>query len=143
MSNKAITISVITDAMGILSDDSVEGNVYLFDNNRIGGSTGEGTSSLQCRVDCGNEKETVTSKLLWNITNLCPDVRVDLVGVTISGDVIEVEKRLYDDTDIAYWVGTVIKSFDAVKCTLSIRVAESSKIYTVTFTIRGRKEERQ
>lgn len=140
MNNKVITINIVTDAMGILSDGSLDGNVYMFDNNRLGGSTGEGTASLQCRIDCGSEKKPQSSKLVWNIVNLCPDVRVDIVDIKMSGNAIEVEKRYYESTDVAYWIGTVKKSFDTEHCTLFLKIGESEKIHTTTFSFKGRKE---
>lgn len=147
MMNKTIVINIVADAMGILADDSLEGNLYLFDNNRSGGSKGEGTSSLQCMVcydwESGDKGALSECRILWNITNLCPDIRVDLSDLQMSGDAFHVEKNFYEDTDIPYWAGRVCHAFDTETCRFTIRIGSYAKEFTHTFQFKGKYKEEQ
>lgn len=142
---KAITINVVTNAMDILAAGSLNGNIYLFDNNRLGGSEREGTDALCC-VLSGNIPENsngnpVEYRIFWTVTNLCPCVYIEISDLQMSGDAFAVEKKYYEGTNISYWTGTVCKPFDTATCVLTIKVGTYAKQFTHSFTFKMKKEE--
>ena len=52
---KMISIVSVVDVVGALANNSLSGNIFLVDNNKVSGSSGEGTEALQTAVEEGDE----------------------------------------------------------------------------------------
>ncbi|WP_320779179.1 hypothetical protein [Streptomyces sp. CRN 30] len=102
---RPISITAVVDAVGALATGTVHGNLYFYDTNKGGGSTGFGTEQLRTRVRGGDQ-------LLWGVLALECEAYVAIDGVLIDPELCEPERRTYPGTDVTYWIGTVKK--DAV-----------------------------
>jgi hypothetical protein len=98
--DRPISITAVVDCVGCLADRSLRGNLYLYDTNRSGGSTGLGTEELMTRVRRGDS-------LVWTVLPLECEAYVDIAGILIDKAVCEPDRRVYPGTDVSYWVGTV------------------------------------
>lgn len=132
---KTVTILVVVDAIGVLSSGMLNGNIYLFDNNRLNGSTGEGTQALKTKVDC-KRKEQFT--LLWNIMSMDPEAFVQISGINADENYLKVSRNRYEDSDIDYWTGTVEKAFDILPYELLIKIGNSNNEYRWTPELLGK-----
>lgn len=137
MKTKRITTGIVTDALGILSTDSLEGNLYMFDDNRLGGSFGEGTSGLVTVLDFGDNRPD-EYELAWFVMNLRPDVSVEITDMRLQSDDVTAERQVYDETDVTYWIIRVKNAFDTLKGTVSLRIAGRPELFTHDFTIMGK-----
>lgn len=114
--SRPITITAVVDAVGVLASDSTSGEVYLYDTNKSGGSTGFGTQELKTKVKRGDH-------LLWTTIALECEAHVAIHGIDIDKTVCEPERKVYPNTDVAYWTGTVKKDIDgAVPYRISFQV---------------------
>ncbi|MEU6387824.1 hypothetical protein [Streptomyces sp. NPDC046939] len=100
---RPISITAVVDAVGALATGSLHGNLYFYDTNKAGGSTGFGTEELRTRVRAGDQ-------LLWSVLALECEAYLAIDGIVIDPDLIEPERRVYPGTDVAYWIGTVKKN---------------------------------
>ena len=100
--NKIIQIVILVDVVGALATRSLEGNLYMVDSNKAGGSQQEGTAALKTKVAEGDE-------LQWIVSPLNPESFAAISGIDIPQEYCEPEKRYFPDSDIAYWIGTVKK----------------------------------
>lgn len=99
---RPISITSVVDCVGSLANRSLHGNVYLFDTNKAGGSTGIGTEELKTRVRKGDE-------LLWTVFALECGAYVSIDDVVIDKEVCAPERKVYPGTDVSYWIGAVKK----------------------------------
>lgn len=106
LATRPVTITAVVDCPGILAAGSTTGNLYLYDTNQANGSAGFGTEELRTRVKKGDQ-------LLWNVIVLECETYVSIDGVVIDEQVCVPEKKVYPDTDISYWTGTVLKDITA------------------------------
>jgi hypothetical protein len=120
MKNKIISIMVIADVAGIMASDSLEGNLYLFDDNKVNGSFGHGTDKLTTKVIYDPDKESIT--LLWNIISNVPELFATIVQIEADKKYLDGKKYYYDDSDITYWKGTISKWVGQLSYNLIIRV---------------------
>src|SRR5262249_37597397 len=88
--------------VGALATRSLQGNLYLLDTNRAGGSTGLGTEELRTRVQGGDQ-------ILWTVLPLECEAYVSIDDIMIDKEVCEPVQKTYPGTDISYWVGTIKK----------------------------------
>lgn len=139
---KCITTAIVTDALGILATKSLEGNLYLFDDNRRSGSYGEGTSGMVTVLDF-KEQKPEDYELAWFIMNLRPDVSVEIADMQAGSDAVLIERHVYEETSISCWVARVRRAFDTVECTLSLRILGYPKMFTHRITIKGRGQEHE
>ncbi|GAA2305375.1 hypothetical protein OKJ48_44355 [Streptomyces kunmingensis] len=102
---RPISITAVVDCVGALATGTLHGNLYFYDTNRAGGSTGAGTEELRTRVRAGDQ-------LLWSVLALECEAYLAIDGIEIDHDLVEPERRVYPGTDVAYWIGTVKKDTD-------------------------------
>jgi hypothetical protein len=99
---RPISITGVVDCVGALATGSMQGNLYFYDTNKAGGSTGFGTEQLRTRVRSGDQ-------LLWSVIALECEAYVAIDGILIDHELCEPERGVYPGTDIAYWTATVKK----------------------------------
>jgi len=134
---KRITVKIVTDALGILSADTLQDNLYMFDDNRRGGSYGEGTSGLVTVLDF-HRGQPEEYEIIWLVMNMRPDVAVEIEDMRTQSDAVRIERHKYDETDISYWIMHVRTPLDSVEGTLSLRIAGRDVPFTHRFTINGK-----
>lgn len=99
---KTITIASVIDVVGALATDSLAGQVYFMDTNKAEGSTGQGTENLRTAVSAGY-------RLVWTVIFLECEAYAAIDEIIIDPEYCEPEKKVYDGTDVSYWMGTVKK----------------------------------
>lgn len=113
-----ISILVSVDVIGLLASDSLEGNVYLFDNNRANGSINEGTDKLKTKLTF---KHNSNITLIWDVIAIEPEAFIEISDISLlNNNNIEITRHRYEESDISYWQGIVKKPFD--KLTYKIAV---------------------
>jgi len=137
---KRITVKIVTDALGILSSGSLQENLYMFDDNRCGGSYGEGTSGLVTVLDF-YRKQPEEYEIIWFVMNMRPDVAVEIEDMQTQSDAVRIELHKYDETDISYWLMSVDTPFDTVEGTMFLRIAGRNEPFIHKFTIKGKETE--
>lgn len=135
--NRTITVKIVTDALAVLSSGSLEGHLYMFDDNRRGGSYGEGTAGMVTVLDFG-ERSPEEYEILFFVMNLRPDVAVEIMGMRFDSDAVNAESTKYEDTDISCWTVRAVRPFDTVKGMLFLRMAGHRELFVHEFTIKGK-----
>jgi hypothetical protein len=120
MQPRTITILSLIDVVGALSEDTMKANVYLFDDNKTNGSSDEGTGVLKTKVKAGD-------KLIWTLMSLEPESFAEICDITIDPEICKAEKKMYPQSDVAYWEGEVLKEV-------------SSTPYKITFEVGTRRQ---
>lgn len=126
--SKTITVTAVVDVVAILAGDSLQGNLYLFDNNRQNGSDGEGTEHLKTRIGFGEKEDA--ARLMWTIMPLESEAFACISAITADNKAFEAHKEIYPDSDITYWTGTVQNTFQQLTYRLSIKVGDREKEYS-------------
>ncbi|BAW79669.1 hypothetical conserved protein [Candidatus Nitrosoglobus terrae] len=124
---KTITISSVIDVVGSLANDDISGSVYFMDNNKAGGSIGQGTENLRTVVEQGD-------RLVWTVICLECEAYSAIDSVDINKEFCEPEKKIYPGTDISYWVGTVKKPIVDVEVPYSIKFKAGTRHEPITTT---------
>jgi hypothetical protein len=107
MATKTITIASVIDVVGALATDSLSGQVYFMDTNKSNGSTGQGTASLKTMVSKGD-------RLVWTVIFLECEAYAAIDNIIIDKTYCEPELKLYEGTDVSYWVGEVKEDVTSV-----------------------------
>ena len=115
-----ISISAVIDAVGALATDSLSGQIYLMDTNKANGSTGQGTENLRTVVAKGD-------KLVWTVIPLECEAYVAIDEIVIDQECCEVKVETFPDTDITYWVGTVIKDVTVTPYSIKYKVGSRAE----------------
>ncbi len=131
---ETISIIALVDVIGTLAEDSLKGNIYLFDNNRLNGSVGEGTDNLMTKLKFDSNAEI---NLVWNIASIEPESFACISQVVVNKEYIKVEKKNYNNSDIIYWKGSVKKNFDKLSYQLFIKVGTRNFEYPCQLTLIG------
>ncbi|WP_175412048.1 hypothetical protein [Streptomyces sp. TRM64462] len=118
---RPISVTAVVDCVGALASRATSGHLYLYDTNKAGGSSGQGTEALRTRVKAGDE-------LIWTCLALECEAYVAIDGIDIDPDICEPERRVFPGTDVVYWTGTVKKD------------AESPVPYRIDFRLGTRDE---
>jgi hypothetical protein len=135
-----ITILVVIHAEDALSMNILDGNnTYLFDNNRAGGSIGEGTHRLKTKVN-GKQNECT---IRWNSMSITPETLVEITEIQTDTNYMCVTECTYEDSDVTYWEGTIKKAFEELTCRLSIKIGCSDKEFLLDFKLIGDSSSRQ
>jgi len=134
MENRTIVIIAAVDIIGILASNTLKGNIYLFDNNRLMGSSGEGTENLKTKI-IFNQNEKLS--LVWNVMPLEPESFAGISQITADKEYIMIEKKQYPDSDVIYWTGMIKKQFDHLHYKLSIKVGTRDTEYSCDLDIIG------
>ncbi len=112
---RTITVTAVVDTVGALATRDLGGNLYLYDTNKDGGSTGFGGGALRTSVRAGDQ-------VVWSVLALECEAFVSIDGIRIDPQVCEPERKVYPDTDVAYWVGVVKKDAGLTPYQLSFKV---------------------
>lgn len=134
MENKTIAILVALDTIGILASNTLKGNIYLFDNNKLMGSSGEGTENLKTKITFNQDEEV---SLVWNVMSLECESFASISQIVADEKYIKIERLRYPSSDVVYWKGSTIKRFDYLKYKLSIIVGTSGTEYSCDLDIIG------
>lgn len=126
--NKTITVLAVVDVVAILANDSLEGNLYLFDNNRDNDSEREGTEHLKTKIKFEGEESTVN--LMWTLMPLESEAFAYISDIVSDDPAFEVHCETYPGSDIIYWRGTVKDTFQQLTYRLSIKVGDREKEYS-------------
>jgi hypothetical protein len=134
MENKTIAILVALDTIGILASNTLKGNIYLFDNNKLMGSSGEGSENLKTKITFKQNEEV---SLVWNVMSLECESFASISQIVADEKYIKIERLRYPSSDVVYWKGSKIKQFDYLKYKLSITVGTSGTEYSCDLDIIG------
>jgi hypothetical protein len=106
--NKTVSVLSVIDVISALSDGTLSKNIYLYDNNKAGGSTGQGTSALASNVTQGDT-------LVWTTMAIEPEVFVEIASITMDPTYCKPIKGFYPGTDVAFWSGVVLKDIGTLQ----------------------------
>jgi hypothetical protein len=101
-----VSVTAVVDCVAALATRSLDGNMYMYDTNRLGGSTGFGTEEAQTLVRKGDQ-------VVWTVHPLECEAYVAIDSILIDPTVCAPEEKVYEGTDISYWTGTVKKNAPA------------------------------
>lgn len=126
--DRTISVMAVVDVVGLLASDTLDGNIYLFDNNRKNGSENEGTGHLKTRFasDGGRGKITV----LWNVMSIEPEAYITITKIEADSPHLKVSNECYKGSDIVFWKGIVDKKFKKSTYRLFIKAGNREKEYT-------------
>lgn len=123
---RPVTITAVVDPVAALASGTLEGNLYLYDTNKAGGSTGFGTLDLRTRVGSGD-------RLLWNVVVLECETYAAIEDIVIDEKVCAPERKVYPNTDIAYWTATVKRHLtEPVPYRLKFRLGTAADPFAVS-----------
>lgn len=124
MEPRTITILSLIDVVGALASDSMQKNLYLFDDNKSNGSYNLGTGLLKTRVKKGD-------KIIWTLMALEPEAYAQISKIEMADpSVCRLTKNKYPKSDVIFWEGEVLKEI-------------TSAPYTMTFEVGTHKQEVQ
>lgn len=139
-----LSIIVCIDVNAVVKNGKIDGNYYLIDNNRIHGSTGQGTENLVSRI-IGTR---VVNWLCYPVAPLISSPPPPTYISAISGEAVEEQvlvPRIYESPDFGdskgqYWAATVDsndKSSEPVlyEYTMEIKIGELTEIITSTLSV--------
>ncbi|HJQ36976.1 MAG TPA: hypothetical protein VKB93_07545 [Thermoanaerobaculia bacterium] len=121
MSASQLRIVAVVDVVSALATDTIDGAVWLLDSNKDGGSTGEGTGLLTTTVQEGDE-------LIWTTMSLECEAFAAIDAIEIDPTYCDVSRETYPGTDIAYWLGRVLKDPGASRVPYNLRFALGSRV---------------
>jgi hypothetical protein len=102
------TILCLVDVVGALSTATLQGTLYLMDDNQPRGVPRNASGTLTTRV-------RAKDLLIWTDTQMEVETDVALVGVWgIPPDICVPTPVLLQGTDLVYWQGTVLRDFTGV-----------------------------
>jgi hypothetical protein len=110
-----ISIVIMVDVVGALAANSIDGNIYLVDNNKDNGSVAEGTGGLQTMVKQGDT-------LLWNVLPIEPEAFACISGILIDDEYCTPEQVTFDASDVTYWMGVIKKDLERVSYRLKFKL---------------------
>lgn len=125
---KKITIASVIDVVGVLATDSLVGQVYFMDTNKVNGSTGQGTENLQTVVSEGDT-------LVWIVQPLECEVYTAIDEIIIDKEYCEPQRTFYEGTDISFWSGTVKKDVISVPYTMKFKVGTRAQSIATTSSL--------
>lgn len=98
-----VTIRVIIDVASALETQSLENCLFMFDNRRLAGSTGEKTNQLCTVVSPGEQ-------IMWTVMPFECEAYVALKNICFEGnDLFEAKERSFENTNVHYWELTTPK----------------------------------
>ncbi|MDL4816211.1 hypothetical protein [Actinomadura opuntiae] len=124
--SRPVSITAVVDPVAALASGTLEGNLYLYDTNKAEGSTGFGTLDLRTRVRSGD-------RIIWNVVVLECETYAALDEIVIDEKVCAPERKVYPNTDIAYWTATVKRHVtEPVPYRLKFRLGTVTEPYAVS-----------
>lgn len=118
---KMISIVCVIDVVGALANNTLSENIYLVDNNKINGSTQEGTEFLKTMVQEGDD-------IVWVIQPLECEAHASIENVLIDNDYCTPEKKYYQGTDVCYWTGKIKKGINIDEIPYSLQLKVGSRV---------------
>ncbi|ARC89911.1 hypothetical protein [Rhodovulum sp. MB263] len=117
---RVITVMGLLDVVGALSEDALDSDLYLFDNNGAAGSSGHGTS---CLKTCADAEDLV----VWEVMPLECEAFARIDDVLIDeqyAPYIDLESGVYAPTSVVYWAARILKPLppEGVPYRLAFRV---------------------
>ncbi len=112
---KTITIGAVIDVVGALATDSLQGQIYFIDTNKENGSLGQGTEYLKTAVAKGD-------RVVWLVQPLECEAYAAIDDIIIDKDYCEPEKKVYEGTDVSFWVGTIKKDISMIPYSVKFKV---------------------
>jgi hypothetical protein len=103
--HKAVTAVGLVDVVGALAAGSLADSLYLFDNNRSEGSTGNGMGSLTTPVGEGDLLVWVLMALECEAFARIHDIRID----ARYADYIALDCDVFTETAVVYWTIHILK----------------------------------
>jgi len=122
---KTITIKLLVDVARALEKRELNDDLYMFDNQRRAGSQHEGTNRLATVVSDGDT-------VVWTVASVECEAYAALAKVDIDPDYCEVQRKMYPETDIAYWVGTVKKPITELAYGLSFELVRGGLVMSTS-----------
>ncbi|WP_141585473.1 hypothetical protein [Actinomadura sp. WMMA1423] len=124
--SRPVSITAVIDPVAALASGALEGNLYLYDTNKAEGSTGFGTLDLRTRVRSGD-------RIIWNVVVLECETYAALDGIAIDEKICTPERKVYPNTDIAYWTATVKRHVtEPVPYRLEFRLGTVTEPYAIS-----------
>lgn len=103
---QATTVLGLVDAVAALAQGSLSNALYLFDNNQMGGSGGQGTGSLRTKIAEGDVVVLVSMPLESEVF-----VRIDNVLIEQRfAEYVRLNCGAYPQTAVVYWTVEVVKT---------------------------------
>jgi hypothetical protein len=102
---KAVTAVGLVDVVGALAAGSLADSLYLFDNNRGEGSTGNGMLSLSTPLGAGDLLVWVCMALECEAFARIHDIRID----ARYADYIALDCDVFTETAVVYWTINILK----------------------------------
>lgn len=118
---KTTTILSTVDVIGALVDESLNYNIYLFDNNKANGSKDLGTDSLKTKVEKGD-------LLIWTLLPLEPESYSAISNIEIDKTVCEPKQKTYEGSDVTFWEGVVKKDIEEVPYSISFALGNKELV---------------
>jgi hypothetical protein len=113
-----ISIKAIIDVVKALTSGTLSDSVHLFDDNRRGGSSNQGTYRLATAVKKGDQ-------ILWTIAPLECEAYAEITAITLPPDICEVTRQTYPGTSIAYWIGTVKETVEDLPYSITMNLGHA------------------
>ncbi|HRJ61122.1 MAG TPA: hypothetical protein PKZ97_11955 [Azospirillaceae bacterium] len=103
---QATTVLGLVDAVAALAQGSLANALYLFDNNQMGGSGGQGSGSLRTKIAEGDVVVLVSMPLESEVF-----VRIDDVLIEQRfAEYVRLNCGAYPQTAVVYWTVEVVKT---------------------------------
>ncbi len=118
---RMISVVCVVDVVGALANNTLSGNINLVDNNKTYGSTDEGTEVLKTMVRAGDT-------VVWVVQPLECEAHASIEGVLIDKSVCVPEKKFYEGTDVAYWIGKIEKNIKLDEVPYSLQFKIGSRV---------------
>lgn len=116
---KVVYVTAVLDVMAALINNSVDGNFYMFDNNTLDGSTGQGTEKLNSVLQPGD-------MVIWLVSGMEVETFCDIKSIT--GPAV----AAFDiNKDRGYWMG-IAKEGVAESFEYNLEIQVESKVLPMT-----------
>jgi hypothetical protein len=124
---QATNVMALLDVVGALSSGTLARSLFLFDNNRMAGSTGHGTGSLSTVA----QQDDV---VVWTTMALECEAfaRLQLVEIDSAyAEYVALDAGAFSETPEVYWLATILKPLpaDGVPYRLSYRLGSADAPY--------------
>lgn len=119
-----ITIRLVIDVIGALESGALSPNVYLFDSNRRGGSTGHGTAALATSAAVGD-------RLIWTIAPMECETFCEIAAIDLPEALCTVKREVFAGTNVSYWTGAVLGPVDDLPYTIALGIGHRGRTMTL------------
>jgi hypothetical protein len=120
---RTVTIVSVVDVVGVLASETFAGSFYLVDNNRMGGSTGEGSDALVTKAKPGD-------RIVWITMTLECEAFASITAITIAEEnrrYCNPRSYVYPNTNVVCWVADIGESAEEVEIPYTISLKLGSR----------------